>query len=414
VQLKKKDGTLFWASTSSATQQLEDQTLLINLFQDITKRKEIEITLKESEEKFRTIAEQLFMNIIILQDGIYRYFNNGVLKTNRYNREEIENWEPYEFAKLIHPDDREFVIEQARKKQAGEKDIVINYKYRLIRKDGKIRWIENFSKTINYEGKPADLIMSIDITDSIKAEQKLKESEEKYREAYNRADFYKDLFAHDMSNILQNIRSSIELSEMWVNDPEKKQKLNEMFDLIKEQTERGSSLISNVRKLSMINNCKFEIRPIDFKNILNSAIENIRGRFPANDFSININFPDEPLFVLAGDLLIDVFENILINVAIHNKNKKKKVIIKMSKITENNTLFLKIEHIDNGIGIKDEMKQIIFSKSYKKERNSRGMGIGLSLVKQILDCYEGKIWIEDRVERNYEKGSNFIVMLKTT
>lgn len=412
VRFKKKDGTMFWASISSTIQQLEDHTILIKSFQDITKRKVIEITLKESEEKFRTITEQLFMNIIILQDGIYKYFNKGISKTNGYSIEEIKSWEPYEFAKLIHPNDKEFVMEQARKKQAGEKDIVIHYNYRLIRKDGKIRWIENFSKTINFEERPADLIMSIDITDNIEAEKKLKESEEKYREAYNRGDFYKDLFAHDMSNILQNIRSSVELSKMWVDDPGKKQELIEMFDLIKGQTERGSSLISNVRKLSSIDNGTFEIISTDLKNILKRAIENVRGRFLASEFSVKVNFPDDSLFVLAGELFIDVFENILINAAIHNRNKKKELTIKMSKIIENNTQYLKIEHIDNGIGIKDEMKQIIFNKSYKKERSSRGMGIGLSLVKQIIDAYGGRIWIEDRVKGDYEKGSNFVLMLK--
>ena len=412
VRLIRKDGTMFWASISSSIQQFEDHTFLINSFQDITKRKEIEFNLKESEEKFRTIAEQLFMNIVILQDGIYKYFNTGISKTNGYSIEEIQSWEPYEFAKLIHPDDKDFVMEQARKKQAGEKDIVIHYKYRLIRKDGKIRWIENFSKTINYEGRPADLIMSVDITDKIKAEKKLKESEEKYREAYNRADFYKDLFAHDMSNILQNIRSSVELSKLWFDNPGKKQELNEMFDLIKGQTERGSSLISNVRKLSSIDDSTFKIMSTDLKNILNKAIKNVHSRFPANVFSIKVNFPDDSLFVLAGDLLIDVFENILINAAIHNKNKKKELIIKMSKIIDNNTQYLKIEHIDNGMGIKDEMKQIIFNNSFKKEKSSRGMGIGLSLVKKIIDGYGGRIWIEDRMRGDYEKGSNFILMLK--
>ncbi len=412
VQLKRKEKTIIWVSISSQAQKIENQTYFFNSFQDITSRKEIENSLKESEEKFRTIAEQSFMNIIIMQDGVHKYFNERVSKTNGYSSEEIKNWKRGEFRKLIHPDDREFVMEQARKKQAGEKDVVHQYKYRLIRKDGEIRWIENFSKTINYRGRPADLIMSIDITDSIDAELKLKESEEKYREAYNRADFYKDLFAHDMSNILQNIRSSIELSKMWVDDPKKKQKLNEMFDLIKEQTERGASLISNVRKLSRLDDGTFEIKSTNLKNVLNRAIEDVRGRFLVSEFSIKVNFPDNSLFVLAGDLLIDVFENILINAAIHNRNKMKELIIKISKITENDIEYLKIEHIDNGIGIKDEMKQIIFSKFYKKERNSRGMGIGLSLVKQIIDGYGGRIWIEDRVEGDYEKGSNFILMLK--
>ncbi|MFX1490580.1 MAG: PAS domain-containing protein, partial [Promethearchaeota archaeon] len=74
---------------------------------DITQNKTAEQKLIESEEKFRTIAEQSFMGIIILQDGIFKYFNKQAANINGYSMEEIQNWEPYEFQKLIHPDDRE-------------------------------------------------------------------------------------------------------------------------------------------------------------------------------------------------------------------------------------------------------------------------------------------------------------------
>ncbi|MFX1587856.1 MAG: PAS domain S-box protein, partial [Promethearchaeota archaeon] len=185
-------------------------------FTDITERKKAEDALKESEEKFRTIAEQSFMSIYIIQDGIFKYFNERVPKVNGYSNEEIKNWKPYEFAKLIHPDDRDFVMEQARKKEVGEKGVIKQYRYRIIRKDGEIRWLENFSKTINYKGRPADFIMSIDITEQMNAEKQLKRSEKKYREAFNRSNFYKDLISHDINNILQNILSSVELCSLYL------------------------------------------------------------------------------------------------------------------------------------------------------------------------------------------------------
>ena len=137
--------------------------------------------LKESEEKFRTMAEQSFMGIIIIQDGLFKYYNQRAAEINGYSLEEINSWKAYEFSKLIHPDDREFVINQARKKQIGEKDVVNQYSYRIIKKNGETIWVENFSKTINYKGKPADFVMTVDITEKIESEKKLKESEEKFR-----------------------------------------------------------------------------------------------------------------------------------------------------------------------------------------------------------------------------------------
>jgi PAS domain S-box-containing protein len=179
----KEDGTDFRAEASSTAVRDKNGIVvgLIGVAQDITNRKKAEIELKESEEKFRTIAEQSFMGIIILQDGLFKYFNQRAADINGYSVEEIQNWKPHEFAKLIHPEDRDFVMEQARKKQSGETDVINRYTYRVIKKSGEIAWFDNYSKTVNYEGRSADLIMTEDITDKIIADQQLKESEEFFR-----------------------------------------------------------------------------------------------------------------------------------------------------------------------------------------------------------------------------------------
>jgi len=96
----------------------------------------------------------------------------------------------------------------------------------------------------------------------------------------------------------------------------------------------------------------------------------------------------------------------------HNKSDVIQVEVKLSDLKEDNIKFFKIEFLDNGIGIIDDVKEIIFNRAYKKEKATSGMGIGLSLVKKIITSYGGKIWIENRVKGDYTKGSNFIVMLK--
>ncbi|MBY8988873.1 MAG: PAS domain-containing protein, partial [Candidatus Lokiarchaeota archaeon] len=150
-------------------------------FKDITERKRTEKQLKESEEKFRNITEQSFMSIYIIQNGLFKYRNQRATDVSGYTREDIKNWKPYEYAKVIHPEDRELVLKQSRKKQEGDHNVINRYKYRIIKKSGEVAWIDNYSKTINYKGRPADLVMTEDITEKIVAEQKLKESEEKYK-----------------------------------------------------------------------------------------------------------------------------------------------------------------------------------------------------------------------------------------
>ncbi|TFF99013.1 MAG: PAS domain S-box protein [Promethearchaeota archaeon] len=148
---------------------------------DITEKKETEQNLKESEEKFRTITEQSLMGILILQDDVVKYVNKQYTELVGYETEEIKSWQPGEFFKIMHPEDRDMIMRHAELRQKGLKDEINHYFHRVIKKTGEIVWCEIFAKTINYKGRPADLITVVDKTDVKEGEEKLKESEEKFR-----------------------------------------------------------------------------------------------------------------------------------------------------------------------------------------------------------------------------------------
>ncbi|MFX1283180.1 MAG: PAS domain S-box protein [Promethearchaeota archaeon] len=148
---------------------------------DITENRRAEEALRESEEKFRLLSEQSMLGIVILQDGLIKYVNNALAEMIEITPEEMLKWKADEWVSAMHPDDRSIAIQQARKKQMGEIDVVIHSSYRLITKTGKTKWVENYSKTITYKGKTADFITLIDITERIKAEEALRESEERLR-----------------------------------------------------------------------------------------------------------------------------------------------------------------------------------------------------------------------------------------
>ncbi|MBY8985429.1 MAG: PAS domain S-box protein [Candidatus Lokiarchaeota archaeon] len=137
--------------------------------------------LKESEEKFRTISDQSLVGIVIAQNGIVKYVNRQMEMLSGYSIEEMKNWKAGEFLKIIHPDYRKFVPEQSSKKQQGLDGVMDQYQFMGIKKSGEYIWVDDYSKTITYEGKPAVLSVMIDITEKKEAEHKLKDSEERYR-----------------------------------------------------------------------------------------------------------------------------------------------------------------------------------------------------------------------------------------
>ena len=184
IHVNKKSGDLVWADNMSKTIIYEGRPADLVTQIDITEQKEAEQKLKESEEKFRTITEQSFMGIAILQDRIVKYCNKKFVDIFGYTVDDFLKGKPGDFNNVIHPDDRDMVKEQGRKKQMGEPDYITFYQYRGIKKTGEVLWLDIFSKTILYEGKSANFVTLLDITEKKKAEQKLKESEEKFRRIF--------------------------------------------------------------------------------------------------------------------------------------------------------------------------------------------------------------------------------------
>jgi PAS domain S-box-containing protein len=154
---------------------------VVILTEDITERKEVEEALRESEEKFRLLSEQSIMGIIIVQDDVFKYINQAAADILEYTTEEMLGWKPQEYAKMVHPDDLEFVMDQIQKKQLGKKEVATNYLWKSLTKSGEVKWLETYSKTTYYQGRTADLLTLVDITERKQAAEALRESEEHYR-----------------------------------------------------------------------------------------------------------------------------------------------------------------------------------------------------------------------------------------
>ncbi len=137
----------------------------------------------------------------------------------------------------------------------------------------------------------------------------------------------------------------------------------------------------------------------------------MKNSYQDKKINIKVDSFNKQLYVQTNELIREVFENILINAIRHNKSANVEIIVKISKEQRTRKKYLKIEFMDNGNGVEDDMKKKIFLRGDTEKRSVHGMGLGLSLVKKIIDFYKGKIWVEDRVKGDQSKGSNFIVLI---
>ena len=253
---------------------------------------------------------------------------------------------------------------------------------------------------------------NIDVALLQKELAEIKESEKKYREAYEWALFSKDLIIHDFNNIFSVFLMVLSKYSDDLDAIEKLRAMKDIILIIKEGVRKGQSLISSIEKIFLIEEgISSIIEPIELLPILKEAIKYTCESFKEKQIHIKVDPPEEKIFVRANNFLLDVFVNILSNGVKYNKNSRAEIIIRISKKQKEEKTYAKIEFIDNGFGIPDAQKKRIFLRGHRIDNGIKGMGIGLAIVDKIVKSYDGQVWIEDKIKNDHLQGSNFIVLI---
>ena len=139
-------------------------------------QREMERSLRESEEIYRTISQKSFASIYVVQDGIFRKMNANAAIIAGYTVDELTGTKA---DSIVHPDDKDDVLHNSRRMLRGNS--TEPYVFRIVTKNGEVRWIMETVSMIKYGGRPAILGNSMDITAHRLAIQHLWESENLYR-----------------------------------------------------------------------------------------------------------------------------------------------------------------------------------------------------------------------------------------
>jgi PAS domain S-box-containing protein len=178
VQVRFGNGSM-WQDTHLIPLKTDDGEVyaVLGISRDITERKKAEESLKESEEKFRAIADTSQVAITLYQDSKVVYANNASATIFGYSLDERSHMK---FWEMIHPDYRQLaktrmnaLLEEGSYRSQNE--------YKIIGKDGGERWVLSSGLAITYHGKPAVMVSSVDITERKMAEIALQISEEQFR-----------------------------------------------------------------------------------------------------------------------------------------------------------------------------------------------------------------------------------------
>lgn len=412
-------------------EETEEQSLFRGIAQDIAyamhsielekQRDRAVKELMESEEKFRMLSEQALMGIMIIQDNRIKYINQTAADLVEASREEILKLERNPMEQMVLPEHREFVFSKLDERQRGHTE-PHQYSFMVRTKKGSVRWVELYSKGVIYQEKPADLMVGIDITERKQAEEDREKLNRQLLEKNKELEQLVFIASHDLRTPLVNIQGfSRELEKdcksifAILNEldipPKAQEKLTplveedvpESLKYILSSATSMDTLIAGLLKVSRIGRVTLNFTRLDMNQIMSAVID--EHEYLIQDTGAMVEVDELPLCQGDEPRIIQVFSNLLDN-AIKYLHPQRKGLIRITGSEEEGKVLYCVS--DNGIGIAKENVEEIFKIFHRINPDvSPGEGLGLTIVRKILDLHSGEI----KVESTLGKGSRFCVTL---
>ncbi len=401
-----KLGKTVWLEVYSKTIKFRGKNADFITLIDITDKKEAEEKLSESEEKFRTIAEQSVMGIGIIQDGVVKYVNHTMSNIVEFSIQEMTTWDAHELFNIVHPEDREFIMNQMIRHMSGKKFGRPSTTYRFIAKSGKVKWLDVYTSNIHYQGRDALLSTLIDSTKRKEAEFKVLKYQEHLEELVTDrtkqlTSLVKELesFSYSVSHDLRAPLRAIDgFSKMILEDYSNSldDQGKKYFYRIRAASQRMSQLIDDLLHLSHISRRKLRIDDVDLSKLTLKLLNELQTNEPEREVEIKV-LPEQ---VVKGDskLLRLVLENLLSNAwKFTSKHAHAVIEFGVQQVNGKSAFFLR----DDGAGFDMTFAGKLFGPFQRLHSESEfdGLGIGLATVQRIIHRHGGEIWAEGAVEQ---------------
>jgi PAS domain S-box-containing protein len=313
----------------------------------------------------------------------------------------------------VHPDDRERLYAAVRAAHDPAGDGTFNVEYRILRRNGEVRWIIGQAQTLfageGAQRKPVRTVgAELDVTDRRLAEARLRTSEEALRKADQRKDEFLATLAHELRNPLAPIRTAAEMLTLPNLEPKQ---LSWSRQVIHRQVEHMARLLDDLLDVARITRGKLQLRlqPVDLTTIVDTAVEAARPLLAARDHSLTVKLPSElPSFDADPVRLAQILSNLLTNAAKYTDSPGGR--IELTGRVDRGMLRISVK--DNGIGLSPAALAGIFNMfsqiHHSHRRADGGLGIGLALVKGLVDLHGGTIEV---FSEGAGRGSEFVVTL---
>lgn len=410
LEVYRKDGSIVPVETRhSFLRDPDGQPIeILTIARDITERKRVEEALRESEKRYRDLADLLPQTVFELDERANLIFvNRNAFGMFRYSQEDFDKG--LSGLQMFIPEDRDRAKENIKRRLRGEK-FGAN-EYTALRKDGSTFPVLLHSAPIVREGKPVGLRgIIIDITERKRVEKEMRElyeEEKRYREELEEEQRARAIFinilAHELRTPLTPLVTSAGLLKDLLSSEQESHEYR-LVDLVVNGAQTLASRIDELLSLAQLTTRPLTIKlePLDMKALLENIAHEYRELVEGKKQSIILDLP-RTLLVIEADRsrLEQVLNNLISNAS---KFSPEYSTITVRARAEESELIVEIE--DEGSGLSEEEQERIFKPYHQVEQDRQrfpGLGLSLAIAKQIVEVHGGRIWVESQLD----SGSKF-------
>jgi PAS domain S-box-containing protein len=410
-------GIVFFDEHGNATESM-------GLLQDISEQKDRIQDLENRDAMAQQVETITDIGHFIwdIRRSRYRYTSPGYLRILGTEREPHENKVNSldDYLADIHEDDRELVAEAYRRH--FEKNHQLNIEYRFVPGDGSERWIREKSVVIEDDTSGDNQVIGViqEISEQKKSEQRLRDARDsleteveartrKLTETVDRLNTeigerevisselevknaelerFTYTVSHDLKSPLVTIRGFLGLLEKDIEAADSK-RIAEDIEKLKSATDTMGVLLNDLLELSRVGRVMGEPVSCSLTGMVEQAIELVKSDL--DSYGIEITVEDMPSVKVDETRIVEVFLNLLEN-AIKFSGEQQAPHIHISAKPMDGMICCSVR--DNGIGIEEQYYSQIFELFERLDAQVDGTGIGLALVKRIIEIHGGKIWVE--------------------
>ncbi len=362
---------------------------------DVTEKTLAEQKIAEKAKEINDIRSALDESSIVSitnKNGVFSFVNDNFCTISKYTKEELVGKDQRIISGDLSPDFTSTIYKTIINGNIWKGEI------RNLAKDGTYYWEKTtIVPFLDEKGKPYQYIaISADITDQKSAEENLKVALLNLGKTNKELDQFAYVVSHDLKAPLRAINN---LSEWIAEDmPDMPEDVSANFDLLRGRVMRMENLINGVLDYSRIGRVEIEKETIDVKLMLGQIVDSI---VPVEGFEVTID-ESLPVIISQGILLQQVFSNLISNAVKYNDKPLGRIGCRYKSVSGFHQFSIK----DNGPGIEEEYHEKVFKvfQTIEARDVKESTGIGLSIVKKIIEEIGGTIHIES--EQN--KGCSFI------